>query len=283
MPKKKSPDTGSLAEILESWLAAWKPQTHNFQVAREIRQHFGHLKPKQLTAFSLDALVRTWRSKYARATTHGRVLALRRFLRLLDASAGTDLRQTVRPEKNPGPRKVIAKEDEQRRLFHHAEPWQRLWLLLCSELAMRNAEARSIGPDNYNREHQTVSFCKKGGDTHVLPVTPNIAALFDAAPFGEPDMTYIERWRGKKMTKAAVEHQWRKLKKLAQVRYDLRCHDLRRTTAVSLYNLSRDLRAVSHLLGHQSMAATCGYLAPHDPQDLRPLLAQLKPITEVKQ
>jgi len=107
--------------------------------------------------------------------------------------------------------------------------------------------------------------------------------MFEAAPAGEEDWTYIERWRGKKMSKTAVEHAWRKLKKAAHVREDLRVHDLRRTTAVSLYQLTKDLRAVSQLLGHASMSATCGYLAHQDPQTLRPLLAQLRPQTEMKQ
>ncbi len=185
--------------------------------------------------------------------------------------------------KNAGPRKVIAKPDELQNLFAKAEPWQRLWLLLCSQLAMRNAEARSIGPSHYDASAQTISFKKKGGGLHVLPVTGDIAALFEAAPEGEASMTYIERWRGKKLSKAAVEHQWRKLKKAAGARPELRAHDLRRTTAVSLYNLTHDLRAVSHLLGHASMTATCGYLAHQDPQTLRPLLAQMKLATEVKQ
>jgi len=189
----------------------------------------------------------------------------------------------VRPGKNPGPRKTIAKPDELQRLFARAQPWQRVWLLLCSQLALRNAEARSISPANYDPAAQTITFKKKGGGVHTLPVTPDIAACFAAAPDGDPSWTYIERWRGKTLSKAAVEHQWRKLKKLASARDDLRVHDLRRTTAVSLYELTKDLRAVSHLLGHTSMAATCGYLAHQDPQTLRPLLAQMKLATEVKQ
>ncbi len=250
---------------------------------RELRATFGNLTPRQLSAFATQSLAAKWKTSYAPATYHGRTLALRRFLRLLDATAGTALAQTVKAGKNPGPRKVIAKPEESAKLFEHAQPWQRLWLLLCSQLALRNAEARSISPANYDPSAQTIHFKKKGGGVHTLPVTPDIAALFEAAPAGEEGWTYIERWRGKKLSKAAVEHQWRKLKKLCAVREDLRVHDLRRTTAVSLYDLTRDLRAVSHLLGHASIASTCGYLAHQDPENLRPLLAQMKLATQVKQ
>jgi len=191
----------------------------------------------------------------------------------------------VKAGKNPGPRKTIATAEEITRLFAAAEPWQRLWLLLCSQLALRNSEARSIKASNYDPAAQTISFRKKGGGTHVLPVTPDIAALFEAAPEAPEgqDWTYIERWRGKRLSKAAVEHKWRQLKRRTGVRLELRAHDLRRTTAVSMYQLTHDLRAVSHLLGHASMSATCGYLAHQDPQALRPLLAQLRPPTQLKQ
>ena len=156
-------------------------------------------------------------------------------------------------------------------------------MLLCSDLALRNAEARSIGPDQYNAAEQTIAFRKKGGGVHTLPITPELAALFAAAPQGEPGWTYIERWRGKKVSKPAIEHQWRSLKKKCGVRTELRAHDLRRTMAVNLYQFSKDLRAVSHLLGHTTFAATAGYLAHQDPQTLRPLLAQMRLATQVKQ
>jgi site-specific recombinase XerC len=192
----------------------------------------------------------------------------------------------VTPAKNPGPRKIIAKPDETAKLFARAKPWQRVWLLFCSQLALRNAEGRSIHPKHFNPETQTITFTKKGKGTHELPVTPDILAVINAAPEppeGQEDWTYVERWRGKRLTKAAVEHHWRKLKKECGVREDLRVHDLRRTTAVALYDLTKDLRAVSHLLGHASLSATCGYLAHQDPQTLRPLLAQMKLATEIKQ
>ncbi len=93
-------------------------------------------------------------------------------------------------------------------------------------------------------------------------------------------MSYVEMWRGRTTDAGAMRHAWKQLKKKTGVRADLRAHDLRRTTAVSLYKLTHDLRAVSHLLGHSNIASTCGYLAHQDPEDLRPLLAQMRPHTE---
>jgi integrase len=125
--------------------------------------------------------------------------------------------------------------------------------------------------------NQTITFTKKGGGKHTLPVTDELRAFFQNAPEGlSDDWTYIDRWAGRHLSKVAVEHQWRKLKRAAGVHFELRAHDLRRTVAVSLYELTKDLRVVSHLLGHASIAATCGYLAHQDPQALRPLLAQLQ-------
>jgi integrase len=205
---------------------------------------------------------------------------------MLDTATGTNLTPTVKNPKRPGPRKIIATPEELGKLFNAAEPWLRLWLMLCSQLALRNAEARHVGPAEYNHAEQTITYRKKGGQHHQLPVTPEIAAMFEAAPEPPPGCnawSFVERWRGRPLGKGPIESAWVALKKRAGVRAELRAHDIRRTTAVSLYTLTRDIRTVSHLLGHENLVATCQYLAYADPKELRPLLAQMRPITETKQ
>lgn len=130
----------------------------------------------------IEALQQKWKHDYAMAIYYRRVKALRYLLRLIDAGAGTSLRSAIRKVKDPGPRKVIALPEEQQRLFAIAQPWLRFWMLLCSQLALRNAEARSIGPQNYDKPNGVLRFRKKGGGEHILPITRNSRPSSKPAP-----------------------------------------------------------------------------------------------------
>ncbi len=55
----------------------------------------------------------------------------------------------------------------------------------------------------------------------------------------------------------------------------------RRTLAVSLYEVSKDLRVVEQMLGHQSLTSTVRYLEHRDPAKLKPYLDSIhKPTPE---
>ncbi len=258
-------------------------------MAREVRAAFGALHPHQVSAFTVQALTGKWKTNVSHATYYSRSLALRSFLRLLDATTGTKLADTVNYGKPPGPRKTIATPEESARLFAMAQPWLRVWLVLCTQLGLRNAEARRLRPENYNREKGLITFRKKGGEDHILPITPDIAALLDTAPQGPEDWTYVERWKGSALGKTdavstnVIYYHWNKLKRDAGVRRTLIPHDLRRTIAVNLYQLCHDLRAVQQFLGHKSLASTTAYLAPLTEDQIRQYHKLLNFHSQVKQ
>ena len=77
------------------------------------------------------------------------------------------------------------------------------------------------------------------------------------------------------MSVHTAHRQWAKLKKTARVNPELIIHDLRRSAAVALYEISKDLRMVEQLLGHENLSTTGRYLEHRDPGKLRPLLAQM--------
>lgn len=93
--------------------------------------------------------------------------------------------------KHPGlrPRNVTATEAEKQALLAAAPQHLRLWLLLCSDLAIRSGTASRIGPRNYNAASRELRFTTKLGERLTLPVTAEIAAYIaqcdpaDPSPF----------------------------------------------------------------------------------------------------
>lgn len=203
-----------------------------------------------------------------------------------DTTGTRNLREAVPHVPGPQPRGVVATAAELDALWRAADPLMRIWLRLTTGLCLRQSEVRILAPVHFHPESRTVSIPQpKTGHRKAMPIEDDIAALFAAAP-DDPDPTtpLLTRYAGRTLSEAAIQHQWAKLKKKAAVRHEINPHDLRRTTATLGYNLTHDLRVVQQLLGHQRLGSTVSYIAPTNPDALRPILAQLwKPITEVKQ
>ena len=210
---------------------------------------------------------------------------LRRFLRWISHYGAAPTLELALPRlPKAKPRQVVAVGDERDRLLAHSEPWLRCFLLLCSDLALRFAEARRAAPCYFDPTHKTITLPVKGGHLHTLPVTEELQGLFAITAAKTCDTTpYVELLSARKLPDADIYRAWTKLKARAGVNPHLRFHDLRRSTATALYHFTKDLRAVQQLLGHAHLATTTQYIAPHDPENLRPLLEALKMPTKVKQ
>lgn len=207
---------------------------------------------------------------------------MRLFIKHFSARYGrTDL--TVPKTRQPGPRTTIATPEEIARLVAAAEPWMRVLLQLCVSLALRLSEALDVRESNATP--QSIAFKAKGGETQSMPITPDVAAAIRNAPPGDPTIPLVARYYGKPVTKAVAHHAWLKLKKRAAVNQNLIIHDLRRTTAVTAYELTKDLRAVEQILRHRNLSTTTRYLEHRDTGKLASLLEQLwaNPQTEAKQ
>lgn len=286
--KKIPAQAGTVAALCQAW-ASLLPRDHqNHYALVQLAEAAGNISPHQLTHFTIQQLVARWKQTLTRNTASNRRHALCRVLRQLEASTGvTGLVQAVPRLPGPRPRQRIATPDDLARLTAHAVPWQRVWLTLTLSLALRQSEVRVLAPIHYDAERRVLRIPqKKTRDVKDLPVTDELAEVLEAAPHSDdPTVSYLERYRGRPVTAHSLYQAWHKLKRRAGVQLDLWLHDLRRTTAVTLYDLSKDLRAVQALLGHQQLLSTTTYLAHRDPQKLRPLLEALqRPLpTEVKQ
>ena len=240
------------------------------------------MRPWQLPDLIPTMLVEKWKTDYARSTAY---VYRRSLLRLLDV-----LRQhgaTVAPPpkvRPPQARAMIATGEQLARLRATAPPWLRLLLLLCSQLALRSAEAFSICPAAWNRERNQLRVQQKGGDYRTVPCTPEITALLETVPEeGDPLESCVCLLYGKHTNLKCLRQRFRALKARLGIPDDLRLHDLRRTTLTWLYHQTKDLRAVQQFAGHKSMMNTVHYLAPHDQATMTDLLARLRPPTETKQ
>jgi integrase len=176
----------------------------------------------------------------------------------------------ARPAK---PRTNIVTPDDAARLLAVAPPWIRVIILLASRAGFRRSDCLRIAPQHYDAANRTITIRqKKTHEPVTVPVTDELAETLDAAPDAGPATPYCEAYRGKPITPNGLGFAWRKLRRLARVPDTVWIHDLRRTLAVSLYDVSKDLRIVEQALGHKSISTTTRYIEHRDPAKLRPYL-----------
>jgi integrase len=203
--------------------------------------------------------------------------ALRALLRNIETTSGLrGLVELLPKPRRPGPRRTIAAPREIDALLRAAPTWQRVIILLAAHAGFRRSDCLRVAPVHYNAERRTITIDqKKTGETVTVPVTDTLARVLEAAPDGPPTTPFYELHKGSPISYAGVDSAWQALKKKTGVNPNLWLHDLRRTLAVSVYDISKDLRAVEQLLGHQSLRSTTEYLEHRDPQKLRPYLDAL--------
>jgi integrase/recombinase XerC len=211
------------------------------------------------------------------SSVYNYTLALRRLAANIGASIGRpDLKDQVPRTRVPVPRKTTAAPHELARLLSIAPAWLRTIILLAAHAGMRRSDCLAVAPIHYDADKKTITITQKKTATEVtVPVTSELAANLEAAPTHDPHTPYYALHRGRKLSTSAVEAAWRKLKNKAQVNPNLWLHDLRRTLAVSLYEISKDLRIAEQMLGHRSLGSTIRYLEHSDPAKLKPYLDSL--------
>ena len=176
----------------------------------------------------------------------------------------------------PQPRKTIAEPQDIDKLLAAAPRWMQAIILLASNAGLRRADCLRVAPIHYNPENKTLTIqMQKTGETLTVPATARLAEFLDHAPSGSPTTPYYQLFRDKPITGSGLDRAWQRLKRKAGANPDLWLHDLRRTVAVALYEVSKDLRVVEQMLGHQSLGSTVRYIEHRDPSKLKPYLQQI--------
>ena len=150
----------------------------------------------------------------------------------------------------------------------------RLWILLCSDLAIRSGTAARLGPSSYNPILHELRFTTKLGERLTLPITDEIAAYIDQCDLSNPESFVRQIHRRHPLhgtnqltTRANYAHTlgaaFIRLRRSIGITRKLTPHDFRRTTAVALYEHTHDARDVQALLGHRTLSSTIWYL-DHD-------------------
>jgi integrase len=176
------------------------------------------------------------------------------------------------------PRNVTATREQIDALLDAAPSHLRLWLLLCSDLAIRSTTAANLASRHYDSELGELRFSTKGGARLTLPVTEEIRQLLLTCRLDSPIPFVRQLWaknpahgghRPSMTSKDActLRAQFRALCKQLEIPQRLIPHDLRRTAAVAIYTATGDLRDAQALLGHSSLRSTIWYLD----HDLRPV------------
>ena len=198
---------------------------------------------------------------------------LRRVLRWLETIGAPRIADQLPKLPVPQPRERIATHEESAKILAEASPEMRCFILLVVDCGFRFSEALSAAPEFYDPLHQTITVRTKGGRYHTVPVSPQLQDIFAAARDPDTSKPFVEQLsRHGHFGRGAARTQWEALQRIAGIRENLRIHDLRRTTAVNLYEDTKDLRAVQELLGHKSLSSTFHYLAHRDANKLRPLM-----------
>jgi integrase/recombinase XerD len=185
-----------------------------------------------------------------------------------------DLISQVPRAAAPLARRNVADPADLLKLKAAAPGWLRCAILLASHAAFRRSDVLRIAPEHYDAERKLITIAqKKTGQTVTVPVTDELDLNLQSAPHADnPATPFLELYAGKPVGAVMLNKSWNRLKKTTRSDKTLNFHDLRRTVAVSLYEVSKDLRVVEQMLGHQSLSSTIRYLEHRDPAKLRPYL-----------
>jgi integrase len=232
----------------------------------------GSIPPHKMSAahvMEIDAHLRAM--PYSALTRWLYAGAIRRLLRWLwEHHSAPKLDGAMRKYATPRPRNVTVRDDERAALLNAAPDHLRLWLLLCSDLAIRSGTAIRLGPNHYDQQRRTLTFTTKCDEALQLSTTDAIDAMIEkcdlnnSQPFVHQLWTrhYAKRRRGHPPTTYNV-HALRQYLNQLRKRLGMRrvtLHDHRRTAAVAIYELTGDLRDAQTLLGHKNLQSTFWYI-----------------------
>lgn len=184
--------------------------------------------------------------------------------RLLQENGRTDLASRIPKLNSNMPRETIVPDAEFERMLRVCAPEIELCLLLAHEAALRSKATLELSRANCDFDGRRINGTTKGGTKYDIPMTKRLHERLlwfcAAAQSATEPLTAVFRPHRKELTANAL----RSAMAAARVRTGLTStwglHDVRRTAARNLYNVTGDIRKVQSLLGHKMLWTTCWYL-----------------------
>lgn len=225
---------------------------------------------------NLTAYIARRRAQVSDASVNREVELLRRVMRragkLWKADVGEmpEWKELLLPEADERVRELTA--DEEKRLFEHLRPDFHALVRFCILSGIRQMNAIRLSWPQVDFDagviRLKVKSRKPGGEVHVVPLTPAIAALLSRergrhAMFVftyECKQSRKDRRKGLRypFTQCGWRRDWRRGLAAAGIT-DFRFHDSRHTAATRTLRASRNLKAVQKMLGHKNIATTARY------------------------
>lgn len=189
------------------------------------------------------------------------------------------------------PRNVVISREVIEAMLEAAKPSLQLFILLCSDMALRSGVVNSLSGLHYDAQMGVCRFRGKGQACQTLPVTEEIREILGELDHGSR-VPYVWQLRALEdrglhppslYDCIAFRRDFTALAQKLGVDKRIIPHDLRRTTAVNLYEETKDLRMVQALLGHNDLKTTLWYL-DHDATPVNlDLLESIKSRTKRKE
>ncbi|HEV2646928.1 MAG TPA: tyrosine-type recombinase/integrase [Acidobacteriaceae bacterium] len=291
----KSEKRESIGDALSHWIGSSNVALD--WAARTIVTLYGSITPTTLAPRHIPALNAAAERTASANTRQVRSTSLRRCLFYLADNYGAkaNLGSQIARHPRPRPRNITATSEEREAIIRNAPDHVRVWILLCSDLGIRSGTAAKITPNHYDKARRELTFTTKYEEKVTLPVTSELAALL-STPGLDATRAYTAqlsttpwvtgaRYGRQQMTAGGLRNCFKRITKEVGITRRLVPHDLRRTTAVRVYENCHDLRKVQSILGHTKLESTLWYLdhrlTPVSLSDLE--LAKLNPTTEAIQ
>ena len=270
-PPSRAGDGPTIAALLVARTHGQDCGRGEYQAAKLVIAQAGSKAPRDLTnadALEIDAAIR--RNGHTHSTLATRSQGVRQILRWLWTYNGAPkLDDLIRRYPGVRPRNITATDEERAAILENASPHMRLFILLCSDLAIRAGTAAILGPRHYDPASGELRFTTKKAERLTLPVTEEIAATLRQCNMSTDTPFIRQLWRaerthGKKPYEQAnsrastLTAKFRRLKNDAGITRKLTPHDLRRTTAVALYKHTATRETCRHCLDTGACKARSG-------------------------
>jgi integrase len=228
-----------------------------------------------ITAPALSVYIAKRRGKVSDSSVNRETEVLRRLMRRAEKVWGVDVPAInwtdLRLREPEGRVRELSAAEEQRlfeALRQDLHPLVRFALI--TGVRLKNAIELTWSQVDFDAGviRLVVKSKRPGGETHFLPLIPELVALLSAERGNHPERVFTyEVHRGRQARRKGQRHPftqtgWRRAWEQALTQAginDFRFHDLRHTAATRTLRASQNLKVVQSLLGHRDIATTARY------------------------